>query len=133
MSFQTCSGRLALLLIVFSHLLLLGCGSKSNNAAKTSPQSGTIRPATAIDRDSLFYQFLAEDSTTVFDLTVKNFYVEYEATSGGYFVFSINSIDQGNDYFWVYAVNETMGQVAANNRKIGPGDRIVWHYRLITR
>jgi hypothetical protein len=76
---------------------------------------------------------VAEDSTTVFDLTVKHYFVEYDSTTGGNFVYSINSIDEGNDYFWVYAVNDTMGQVAANNRKIGPGDRVVWHYRLITR
>jgi len=112
---------------------LISCGSNSNDAEKTSNLSDTTKPATAIDRDSLFYKLVAEDSTTVFDLTVKKYFVEYETTTGGNFVYSINSIDQGNDYFWVYAVNDTMGQVAANNRKIGPGDRIVWHYRLITR
>jgi hypothetical protein len=133
MSLQTCSGKLALLLIVFCHLLLFGCSSKSNDATKPPNLPDTTRPATAIDRDSLFYKLVAEDSTTVFDLTVKKYFVEYETTTGGNFVYSINSIDQGNDYFWVYAVNDTMGQVAANNRKIGPGDRIVWHYRLITR
>ena len=125
--------RPALLIVLFSQLLFVGCGSKSKEADKSSTQADTTRPVSAIERDSLFYQFVAEDSTTVFDLTVKNCYVEYDATSGGNFVHSIDSVDEGNDYFWVYAVNDTMGQVAANNRKIGPGDRVVWHYRLITR
>ncbi len=109
------------------------CGSQSKDSSGSPGAVSDTRPATAIDRDSLFYQMAADDSTTVFDLTVKNFYVEYDKTSAGYFVFSINKINQDNDYFWVYAVNDTMGQVAANNRKIGPGDRVVWHYRLITR
>ena len=125
--------RLAQLFTLFSQLLFVGCGPKSNDIEQSSHQASITRPATAIERDSLFYQLVAEDSTTVFDLTVKQYYVEYETTSGGNFVFSINSIEQGNDYFWVYAVNDSMGQVAANNRKIGPGDRVVWHYRLITR
>lgn len=133
MSLQTLFYRLAVLLIAFSSMNPISCGSNSNDAEKTSNLSDTTKPATAIDRDSLFYKLVAEDSTTVFDLTVKKYFVEYETTTGGNFVYSINSIDQGNDYFWVYAVNDTMGQVAANNRKIGPGDRIVWHYRLITR
>ncbi len=119
--------------VVFLFLTFVGCGSKSDDAAKFANVSDSTRPATAIDRDSLFYKFVAEDSTTVFDLTIKHYYVEYEATPSGNFVFSINSIDQGNDYFWVYAVNDTMGQVASSNRKIGHGDRVVWHYRLITR
>ena len=117
---------------MLSQLSFVGCSPKSNEIDKSSLLD-TTRPATAIDRDSLFFKFVAEDSTTVFDLTVKNYFVEYEATSAGKFVLSINSIDQGNDFFWVYAVNDTMGQVAADNRKIGPGDRVVWHYRLITR
>ena len=125
--------RLAQLFTLFSQLLFVGCGPKSNDIEQSSHQADATRPTTAIERDSLFYQLVAEDSTTVFDLTVKQYYVEYETTSGGNFVFSINSIEQGNDYFWVYAVNDSMGQVAANNRKIGPGDRVVWHYRLITR
>ncbi len=125
--------KLTVLLMSFWLLTHFGCGSKSNDGEKTFNQSDTTRPATAIDRDSLFYKFAAEDSTTVFDLTVKHYYVEYDATPNGHFIFSINSIEQGNDYFWVYAVNDTMGQVAANNRKIGPSDRVVWHYRRITR
>ncbi len=120
-------------LIVFLVLTFIGCGSRSGDSSKSSSQSDTIRPATAIDRDSLFYMLEAVDSTTVFDLTVKYHYVEYDVTPNGNFVFSIDSIDQGNDYFWVYAVNDTMGQVASNIRIIDPGNRIVWHYRLITR
>jgi hypothetical protein len=127
--------RLVLILVIAVLILLDlgGCGSDSKDKVGDPTQSNIPRPATASERDSIVYGMTAEDSTTVFDLTVKHYPVEYEKYGSDYFVFAINSIEQGNDYFWVYAVNDTMGQVAANNRKIDPGDRVVWHYRLITR
>jgi hypothetical protein len=128
-SFLYTAYPIALLLTVF----LPGCSKEKSKSTADNIRSNISRPSTAIDRDSLFYGLIADDSTTVFDLTVKNYMVEYEKSGFDYFVFSINTVDQGDDYFWVYAVNDTMGQVAANNRKIGRGDRVVWHYRLITR
>lgn len=113
--------------------IIIGCGSNEPKTTALGKQSNIDPPPTAIDRDSIFYGLTAEDSTTVFDLTVSNCMVEYDKSGDDYFVFSINSVDQGNDYFWIYAVNDTMGNVASNKRKIGPGDRVVWHYRLITR
>jgi len=122
-----------LALTILLLLALPGCGTDSKDQSSDRAQSNIPRPATASERDSIFYGMAAEDSTTVFDLTVKHYPVEYEKYGSDYFVFAINTVDQGNDYFWVYAVNDTMGKVAANNRKIGPGDRVVWHYRLVTR
>ena len=112
---------------------LFGCGSDKKEQSLLNTQSNIAPPLTAIERDSIFYGLTAEDSTTVFDLTVKNYLVEYDKAGDDYFVFSVNTVDQGNDYFWVYAVNDTMGNRASNKRKVGSGDRVVWHYRLITR
>jgi hypothetical protein len=124
------SNRLSLFLFL---ILISGCSSDTKKPSQINTQSNIAPPATAIDRDSLFYGMSAKDSTTVFDLTVKNYAVEYDKMGDDYFVFSVNTVNQGDDYFWVYAVNDTMGNMAANKRKIGPGDRVVWHYRLITR
>lgn len=131
-STKTCLASVILLGIIL-FLDFVGCSSDSKNSPADRNKSNIPPPATAIDRDSIFYGMSAEDSTTVFDLTVKHYMVEYEKSGSDYFVFSLNRVEQGNDYFWVYAVNDTMGQIASNKRKIGPGDRVVWHYRLITR
>ncbi|HEX2898068.1 MAG TPA: DUF4430 domain-containing protein [candidate division Zixibacteria bacterium] len=122
-----------LVLILGLTFCLIGCGSDSENKPAESAKSNIPPPATANERDSIFYGMTADDSTTVFDLTVKFNMVEYDRSGSDYFVYSINRVEQGNDYFWVYAVNDSMGQVASNKRQIGPGDRVVWHYRLITR
>ena len=127
------SRKILALLILTLVIALAACSSKKETGQKIDISSNIERPMTAIDRDSLFYGLTAEDSTTVFDLTSNNYMVEYDKMGDDYFVFAINTVDQGNDYFWVYAVNDTMGNVAANKKKIGPGDRVVWHYRLITR
>lgn len=122
-----------IMMSIFGAVYLLGCAKEKPKNPAENIQSNIPRPITAIDRDSLFYGLTAEDSTTVFDLTVKNYMVEFEKSGSDFFVYSINRVEQGYDYFWVYAVNDTMGQMAANNRKIGKGDRVVWHYRLVTR
>jgi hypothetical protein len=109
---------LALLLPI---VLISACGEKKENslADKNAPV------------DSLTFELIAEDSTTVFDLTVANGMVEYDKTGQGYFVASIKGVDQFDGYFWIYAVNDTMGMVASNLRKIGPGDRVSWYFRQI--
>jgi len=122
-----------ILLSLSLFFFLVNCSSDSKNKPAGGAKSNIPPPATANERDSIFYGMTAEDSTTVFDLTVKYNMVEYDRSGSDYFVYSINRVEQGNDYFWVYAVNDTMGQVASNKRQIGPGDRVVWHYRLITR
>lgn len=122
-----------LFLIIGLTICLFGCSSDSKNKPADKAKSNIPPPATANERDSIFYGMTADDSTTVFDLTVKFNMVEYDRSGSDYYVYSINRVEQGNDYFWVYAVNDTMGQVAANKRQVGPGDRVVWHYRMITR
>jgi len=118
---------------VFVLMSIAGCANDTQNVPNNNAKSNIPPPATATERDSIFYGMASEDSTTVFDLTVKNYMVEYDKVGSDYFVFSVNRVEQGNDYFWIYAVNDTMGNVASNKRKIGPGDRVVWHYRLISR
>jgi len=127
------SSKIALIASLTAVLCFPGCGSKTKNEANLQSSKADRLPVTAIERDGLFYKLVALDSTTVFDLTLKNYPVDYDKTANGYFVLAINHLCQEKDYYWVYSVNDTMGQVAANNRKIGPGDTIVWHYRLIKR
>jgi len=108
--------------LLLTILLFASCG------AKKEKDSGSDAAA---PKDSLTIRLTAEDSTTVFDLTVANGPVEYDKTAQGYFVASINSVDQFDGYFWVYSVNDTMGALASNMKKIGPGDEVVWYFRQI--
>ena len=108
--------------LLLTIILIASCGDKKEK----DPGSDAATP-----KDSLILKLTAEDSTTVFDLTVAQGSVEYEKTAQGYFVASINSVDQFDGYFWVYSVNDTMGATASNLKKIGPGDEVVWYFRQI--
>lgn len=114
--------------IIFSSLALLlpimlisACGDKKENSSSD----------TNAQVDSITIELVAEDSTTVFDLTIANGMVEYDKMGPAYLVASIRGIDQTNSYFWIYAVNDTLGMVASNLRKIGPGDKVIWYFRKI--
>ena len=115
-------------LLLVSFGLLLTIMLISSCVDKNEKDSGS---ESAAPKDSLTLKLTAEDSTTVFDLTVANGPVEYDKTAQGYFVASINSVDQFDGYFWVYSVNDTMGTMASNLKKIGPGDEVVWYFRQI--
>ena len=108
--------------LLLAIMLIASCGGKKEK------DSGSDAAA---PKDSLILKLTAEDSTTVFDLTVAQGPVEYDKTAQGYFVASINSVDQFDGYFWVYSVNDTMGAMASNLKKIGPGDEVVWYFRQI--
>ena len=108
--------------LLLTIMLIASCGAKKER------DSGSDAAA---PKDSIILELTAEDSTTVFDLTVANGPVEYDKTAQGYFVASINSVDQFDGYFWIYSVNDTMGAMASNLRKIGPGDEVVWYFRQI--
>ncbi len=109
----------SLLLIM---MLIASCGDK---------KEGKSGSDAAAPKDSVTLELTAEDSTTVFDLTAANGLVEYDKTSQGYFVASINTVEQFDGYFWVYSVNDTMGATASNLKKIGPGDKVIWYFRQI--
>ena len=127
------SASFSLLLTI---MLFASCGEKVDDATFKKAQAEKLGQKdsgsdSAAPKDSLTLRLTAEDSTTVFDLTVANGPVEYDKTAQGYFVASINSIDQFDGYFWVYSVNDTMGAMASNMKKIGPGDEVVWYFRQI--
>jgi len=108
--------------LLLTIMLIASCGDK---------KKGNSGSDAAAAKDSVILELTAEDSTTVFDLTAANGPVEYDKTAQGYFVASINSVDQFDGYFWVYSVNDTMGTTASNLKKIGPGDKVIWYFRQI--
>ena len=122
--------------LLLTIMLVASCGEKVDDATFKKVQAEKLGQKdsgsdAAAPKDSLILKLTAEDSTTVFDLTVAQGSVEYEKTAQGYFVASINSVDQFDGYFWVYSVNDTMGATASNLKKIGPGDEVVWYFRQI--
>ena len=82
-------------------------------------------------RDSLTIELLGADSVSVLDLLVAEHEVDMIGGSQGAFVRGIDSIANSAACAWVYSVNDSMAQVAADKYLTSDGDRIVWHFRRI--
>lgn len=97
--------------------------------AGDQPSSDSDTAASAGMSDSLVIELVGEDSVTAFDLLRKSHRVEYRSTLNGVYVTEIDSIENGNDHFWVYTVNDSTVAVAADDYLTADGDRVQWHLR----
>lgn len=107
-------------------LLLVGCG-QSEHKAESDPQSTPGSTPT----DSLTIELAGRDSMSVFQLLAQRHFVDAKFTNQGVFVQGIDSVFSNSEFFWVYSVNDTMAQVAADKNPTRTGDRVVWHFRRI--
>ncbi|MBD3258531.1 DUF4430 domain-containing protein [candidate division GN15 bacterium] len=115
-------GRLTVLLLLLL-ASLSGCGSDTD-------QSSADRDS-ATDQDSVVIALDGEDSVSVFEILTREHEVDFESSAMGVFVRAIDSIEGGDGYYWFYAVNDTMGQTAADKRITATGDRVTWHLRRV--
>jgi hypothetical protein len=61
--------------------------------------------------------------------------VQSEGSGDGVYVTAIDNVVQdsgGNQYWWVYAVNNAEPTVGANAYKLKDGDSVAWDYKHIT-
>jgi hypothetical protein len=87
----------------------------------------------ALPIDSMTVETIAADSTTALELLLLNHTAEFKSSAMGTFVFSIDSIDNSSNHFWLYSVNDTMATSAADQRIVRSGDAVVWHFRKVGR
>lgn len=117
----------ALLLFGFLFgLLLFGCGKEKEADTKTEPTQSE-------SRDSLTISLTGRDSTSVFTLLNETHQVDFASSSMGIFVKGIDSVTNGSDVFWMYSVNDSMGQVASDKYITRNGDRIIWHFKKMSK
>lgn len=102
---------------------LLACAGEN----QTAQQADT--DATAPRSDSLVIELDGIDSVTVLDLLLATHEVNHRPSVAGAFVTSIDLIENGSDWFWVYSVNDTMARVACDKYVTSNGDRVKWHFR----
>jgi hypothetical protein len=97
--------------------LSIACGSTDTNQSQ-----GTTA-------DSVTVALSGVDSVSVFDLLKRNHAVDYRSTMAGVFVTGIDSVENSQQAYWIYTVNDTSPQVAADKMLTHDGDRVVWHFR----
>ncbi len=113
-------GTVLTVILVAALLFLSGCGQKESERATAVGDKPT---------DSLVIELTAVDSLSVFDLLQRTHRVEFNRSAMGVFVTSIDSVENGGGYYWIYSVNDSAGQTAADRHITTPGDHVRWHYR----
>jgi hypothetical protein len=110
-------------------LLVLACGSQSGDGrVRTSDSTARAADVPAV-RDSVVIELEGRDSLTVFELLRRARQVEYRSTTMGVFVTAIDSIENGNNAYWIYSVNDSTPSVASDRFVTRGGDTVRWHFR----
>ena len=115
--------------LLISAILFSGCIERREPSyAKAAKDIDTTQQT---NRDSLIIELTGVDSMTVFQLLKSTHDVDYQSSAQGIFVQAIDSIPNGERTYWMYSVNDSMGQVACDQYMTRTGDRIRWHYRKL--
>jgi hypothetical protein len=113
-------------LLAMVGVLLTACGG----ADTPESTAGKAGEADSGD-DSITIVQYGHDSVTVLDLLLEQHTADVQHTERGAFVSGIDGIASGSGAFWLYSVNDTMGSVAADQRRVGQGDVVTWHLRKV--
>ncbi|MBI5266078.1 MAG: DUF4430 domain-containing protein [candidate division Zixibacteria bacterium] len=117
-----------LLLVALACQSGVGCSGRADKAKQDAPGSADTAQTPA-SRDSIVIELAGKDSVSVFDLLRESYAVCYQSTVGGVFVKQIDSAKSGTSVFWIYSVNDSMPNVAADRFITHTGDRVKWYFR----
>ena len=101
--------------------LLVGCSKDSDSEATYGGQDTA--------EDSVVIELAGIDSVSAFDLLRRDHEVDYRSTALGVFVTAVDSFETSRTAFWIYTVNDSMLDMAADKAITADGDRVKWHYR----
>lgn len=113
---------LATSIIIFI-LLVMGC-SETEIQQKTQDY---------VIQDSLIIKYHGIDSMNVLEILLMNHDVNMVESGMGTFVKGIDSVENSTKAFWLYSVNDTIGDRSADNFITKNGDIVKWHYRFINQ
>jgi hypothetical protein len=110
-------------------ILITSCGKKEDTTEVTDDK--TVKNIDLADEaDSLILEMAGVDSMTVFDILSQQHDVKHMSSLKGAYVIGIDDIVNEEGYFWMYSVNQEMGEVASDKYITKKGDQIRWHYRM---
>ena len=118
--------RLFGILFIMVLLIIGGCSKKQEAEPKVDTTTDLAEDSF---KDSLVLKMTSEDSISVFELLDQKHELDIKKTATGTFIIAIDSVKNSDGIFWVYSVNDKMGQMASDNYFTKPGDIIKWHFR----
>ncbi|MDD3002866.1 MAG: DUF4430 domain-containing protein [Candidatus Shapirobacteria bacterium] len=111
-------------LILFSAFLLTGCSIKNSPPTSISPTPTIISESI----NKIDYPCLK--GKTAFDsLTESGNKMEFQQSSLGKMITSINGIPQGDGKYWQYSVDNKYAEVGADSYQCQGGEIITWELK----
>ena len=101
-------------LILISALFLTGC------SLKTTP---------IVESNNKITYPCIKNKTAFDSLTANNNTVEFQESSYGKMITSINNVPQGNSKYWQYSINDQYAEVGADAYKCLGGEIITWELK----
>ncbi len=117
--------RIILIMLIYA-LVIVGCTADTDRTAQTKAETAEVSDQ---PHDSLVIELTGVDSMSVLDLLEAGYPIEKVESVAGTFVKAINSVENNSSFFWLYSVNDSMGQVASDKYITHDSDRVKWHYR----
>ena len=115
--------------VVATLILIASCGQKEDTTK--IPDDKAVKKIDLADAaDSLIFEMVGVDSMTVFDILSQQHEVKHMSSLKGAYVTRIDDIPNEGGYFWMYSVNDEMGEIACDKFTTKKGDLIRWHYRM---
>jgi len=116
--------------IIVAGLLFTACARTDQD--ELPKNTGETEPAAVAEPfDSVVIGLEGVDSSSVFEILCSTHHVDYLTTAAGVFVRAIDSLENNDNFFWIYSVNDTMPQVASDKYLTSEGDSVRWHYRRV--
>ena len=118
--------KLFITLIALVMISLLTVSNCTKNETEQKTQDFVVQ-------DSLIIINYGVDSMNVLEILQQNHDVNTVSSGLGTFVKGIDNIENSSEAFWLYSVNDTIADRAADNFITKSGNVIKWHYRLINQ
>jgi hypothetical protein len=110
-------------------ILIVSCSQKEDSSEVTDNKD-VEKTSLSTPSDSLILEMVGVDSMTVLDILLQQHEVTHMSSLQGAYITMIDNISNEGGYFWMYSVNEKMGEVACDKYTTKNGDLINWHYRM---
>lgn len=119
----------------FAQLFALALAISLNlvHCSEPEKEEAATKTERSVPYDSLVIALQGVDSLNVLELLLLTHEVDYLTTAGGAFVRAIDSVRGTDDFVWVYSVNNTMPNMAADRYMTDDDDVVKWHFRRIRK
>ena len=111
-------------LVLFSAFLLTGCSVKNSSPASISPTPTIVSEST----NKISYTCL-KGKTAFESLTESGNKIEFQPSSLGKMITSINGVPQGDGKYWQYSIDNKYAEVGADAYQCQGGEIITWELK----